>query len=107
MMTTNQLTDDQRANSVLLRQKPFAKGRGFGFGVSVVLEPDEADFMRRGGVGTVSWPGAFGGWWRADPNDGSVLVFLAHNMVDPAQMANGIGLGVWSAIERFSSAGIG
>jgi hypothetical protein len=54
-------------------------------------------------VGTVSWPGAFGGWWQADSNDGSVLIFLAHNMVDLAQMAKGIGLGVWAAIESFQT----
>jgi CubicO group peptidase (beta-lactamase class C family) len=100
-MMTNQLTDSQRANSVLLGQKPFAVGRGFGLGVSVVLETDKADFLRRGGAGTVSWPGAFGGWWQADQKDGSVLIFLAHNMVDLAQMAKGIGLGVWGAIETF------
>jgi hypothetical protein len=72
-------------------------------GVSVVLETDPNDFMRRAGVGTVSWPGAFGGWWQADPNDGSVLIFLAHNMVDLAQMAKGIGLGVWAAIDAFQA----
>ena len=98
---TNQLTQVQRANSVLLGQKPFAAGRGFGLGVSVVLETNANDFMRRAGVGTVSWPGAFGGFWQADPNDGSILIFLAHNMVDLAQMAKGIGLGVWAAIEAF------
>lgn len=102
-MMTNQLTDSQRANSVLLGQKPFAVGRGFGLGVSVVLETDKADFMRRGSVGTVSWPGAFGGWWQADPKEGSVLIFLAHNMVDLAQMAKGIGLGVWGAIDTFQT----
>ena len=69
----------------------------------IVLETDPSDFMRRGGVGTVSWPGAFGGWWQADPKDGSVLIFLAHNMVDLGQMAKGIGLGVWAAIEAFST----
>ena len=102
-MMTNQLTDAQRANSVLLGQKPFAAGRGFGLGVSVVLETDKADFMRRGSVGTVSWPGAFGGWWQADPREGSVMIFLAHNMVDLAQMAKGIGLGVWGAIDKFQT----
>ena len=102
-MMTNQLTDSQRANSILLGQKPFAVGRGFGLGVSVVLETDKADFMRRGSAGTVSWPGAFGGWWQADPKDGSVLIFLAHNMVDLAQMAKGIGLGVWGAIDTFQT----
>src|SRR5262249_8204943 len=104
MMMTNHLTDTQRANSRLLGQKPFAIGRGLGLGVSVVLEPDAADFMRRGSPGTVSWPGAFGGWWQADPKAGSVFIFLAHNMVDLAQMAKGIGLGVWAAIEKFQTA---
>jgi CubicO group peptidase (beta-lactamase class C family) len=101
MMVTNQLTDSQRANPGWLGLKPFA--RGFGLGVSVVLATDKADFMRRGSVGTVSWPGAWGGWWQADPEDGSVLIFLAHNMVDLAQMAKGIGLGVWGAIDTFQT----
>lgn len=100
-MMTNQLTEKQRASSGWLGRKPFAAGRGFGLGVSVVLETDPNDLMRRGGVGTVSWPGAYGGWWQADPNDGSALVFLAHNMVDLTQMAKGIGLGVWAAIDAF------
>src|SRR6185295_8696482 len=100
-MMTNQLTEVQRASSGWLGRKPFAVGRGFGLGVSVVLETDANDLMRRASVGTVSWPGAFGGWWQADPNDGSVLIFLAHNMVDLAQMAKGVGLGVWAAIELF------
>jgi CubicO group peptidase (beta-lactamase class C family) len=103
MMVTNQLTASQRANSVLVGQKPFAVGRGFGLGVSVVLETDKADFMRRGSVGTVSWPGAYGGGWQADPREGSVLIFLAHNMVNLTQMAKGIGLGVWGAIATFQT----
>jgi len=98
-MMTNQLTDAQRTNFTLIGQKPFAVGRGFGLGVSVVLEPDQSDMSRRGSAGTVSWPGAYGGWWYADPKDHSVFVFLAHNMVDLAQMARGIGLGVWATID--------
>ena len=101
MMTTNQLTESQRAKSGWLGRKPFALGRGFGLGVSVVLETDKADLMRRGSAGTVSWPGAYGGWWEADRNENSVLIFLAHNMADLAQMAQGVGLGVWEAIDTF------
>lgn len=64
--------------------------------------PDNADPLRgRGGVGTVGWPGAYGSWWQADPTDGRVMVFLAHNMVGLEQMAKGIGLGVWNAIATF------
>src|SRR5262249_11473979 len=101
---TNQLTGTQRENFRLLGQTPFAVGRGFGMGVSVVLKTESADFMRRGSVGTVSWPGAYGGWWQADPAERSVFIFLAHNMVDLGEMAKGIGLGVWAAIEEFQAA---
>jgi CubicO group peptidase (beta-lactamase class C family) len=98
-MMTNQLTDEQRANSVFLGRKPFAVGRGFGLGVSVVLEQDKSDMFRRGNPGTVSWPGAYGGWWEADPDANTAFVFLAHNMVELAQMAKGIGIGVWALID--------
>jgi CubicO group peptidase (beta-lactamase class C family) len=107
VMMTNQLTDAQRGHFRLLGQRPFAVGRGFGLGVSVVLETDQADMMWRGSVGTVSWPGAYGGWWQADPRQKSILIFLAHNMVVLAQMAKGIGLGVWAAIEEFQTAAMG
>jgi hypothetical protein len=32
------------------------------------------------------------------------VIFLAHNMINLAQMAKGIGLGVWAAIEEFQTA---
>jgi CubicO group peptidase (beta-lactamase class C family) len=103
IMMTNQLTDEQRAKSAWLGRRPFANGRGFGRGVAVVLQTAKNDLMRRGSPGTVGWPGAFGGWWQADPVEGSVQIFLAHNMVDPDQMARGIGIGVWAAIETFQT----
>ncbi len=102
MMTSNQLTPEQRATARMFGQPLFAAGHGYGMGVAVVMEPEKADPLRcRGGVGTIGWPGAYGGWWQADPNDRSVLIFLAHNMVELHQMARGIGLGVWSAIATF------
>lgn len=102
LMTANQLTPHQRATARMFGQALFAQGHGYGMGVAVVTEPDKADPVRcRGGAGTVGWPGAYGGWWQADPTDGRVMVFLAHNMVGLEQMANGIGLGVWNAIATF------
>jgi len=98
-MMTNQLTNDD-AHPAWLGMKPFALGRGFGLGVSVILKPNESDIARRGSEGTVSWPGAFGGWWQADPKEKTIFIFLAHNMVDMGQMAKGIGLEVWSTIDR-------
>jgi CubicO group peptidase (beta-lactamase class C family) len=102
MMASNQLTSDQRRTARMLGRSLFAVGHGYGMGVAVVMEPDTADPMTcRGGVGTVGWPGAYAGWWQADPTDKSVLIFLTHNMLELQQMASGIGLGAWSAIAKF------
>jgi len=101
MMARNHLTDSQRANYTLFGQKPFAVGRGFGLGVSVVTQTDKSDMMRHGNPGTVSWPGAWGAWWKADPADESVLIFLATSVARLDQMSKGIGLGVWAAITEF------
>jgi CubicO group peptidase (beta-lactamase class C family) len=102
MMTTNQLTPEQRAAARMFGRPIFAEGHGYGMGVAVVLDPEKADPHRcRGGVGTIGWPGAYGSWWQADPTDGSVLIFLTHNMVELHQMAAGIGLDVWDAIAEF------
>lgn len=104
LMTSNQLTPAQRAAARMFGRPLFAEGHGFGMGVAVVMEPEKADAMRCcGGIGTIGWPGAYGSWWQADPNDGSVLVFMAHSMVDLPQMARGVGLGVWSTIADFHS----
>jgi CubicO group peptidase (beta-lactamase class C family) len=101
-MTANFLTPEQLASATTLGRPVFA-GQGFGLGVAVVLDPENAGVMRcKGGIGTVGWPGAYGGgWWQADPTDGSVLVFLAHNAVDFDKAARGIGLGVYGAIAGF------
>ena len=106
-MTANFLTDAQRAAATLFGLPQFT-GQGFGLGAALVLDPDKADLNRgKGGVGTVSWPGAYGSWWQADPTDGSVLVFLAHNAMDIDRLADGVGLGVYDAIARFHALGTG
>jgi CubicO group peptidase (beta-lactamase class C family) len=104
MMSANQLTAPQRAISKMFGQPIFARGHGFGMGVAVVTDPAHADPLRcGGGTGAVGWPGAYGGWWQADPNDATVLIFLSHTMVELDQLANGIGLGAWDAITRFQA----
>jgi CubicO group peptidase (beta-lactamase class C family) len=100
-MTTNFLTDSQRAEAGLMGMPVFTH-HGFGLGVAVVLDPEKASAIRcKGGVGTVGWPGAYGGWWQADPTDGSVMIFLAQNGLDLEQVSQGIGLGVYTAITDF------
>jgi CubicO group peptidase (beta-lactamase class C family) len=102
LMTSNRLTDSQRAQSEMLGMPIFATGHGFGLGVAVVVEPEDApSFPCGGGVGAVGWPGSYGGWWRADADKNLVMIFLTHNMVTLDQLANGIGFGIYEVIERF------
>ena len=98
-MVTNQLSAEQRIGAGSL----LNPGHGFGLGVGVVLDAKAAGPMPcGGGVGAVGWPGAFGGWWRADPTNHAVLIFLTHNMVELEQLYAGIGMGVYEAIEWFA-----
>jgi CubicO group peptidase (beta-lactamase class C family) len=99
-MVTNCLNVNQLTNARSL----LNAGHGYGLGVAVVLDPLKAGPQPcGGGMGAVGWPGAFGGWWRADPSNNSVLIFLAHNMLELEQLLDGIGLGVFEAIEQFQA----
>jgi CubicO group peptidase (beta-lactamase class C family) len=105
LMSTNRLSESQRSAARILGMRIFT-GHGFGLGVAVVLDPEKAALLQcKGAIGTVGWPGAFGGWWQADPVEQSIMVFLAHNALELAQLAKGIGLGVYSAISEYHATG--
>jgi CubicO group peptidase (beta-lactamase class C family) len=72
LMTSNRLTAAQR--EIPFMGSPFFKARGFGFGVSVVTEPEH--HVGAAGRGSFGWPGGFGGWWQADPENELVLLWL-------------------------------
>lgn len=98
-MCTNVLSPSQRASAEVGGMHLFARGHGFGLGVAVVLEPEQAAVtLCSGSRGTIGWPGAYGGWWQADPQEGSAAVFLTHNMVERDQLEAGVGLEVYEAI---------
>jgi CubicO group peptidase (beta-lactamase class C family) len=99
-MVTNCLSEKQLTNA----RSMLNTGHGYGLGVAMVLDPLKAGPQPcGGGKGAVGWPGAFGGWWRADPSNNSVLIFLAHNMLELEQILDGIGLGVFEAITQFQA----
>lgn len=106
LMVRNRLNEAQRQAATMMGMPTFLPGHGFGLGLATVLDPATAAFTHgKGGVGTVSWPGAFGGWWQADPTDGSVMLFLTHNVLDLDLAAQGIGFGVYGAIDEFHALG--
>jgi CubicO group peptidase (beta-lactamase class C family) len=74
LMTTNRLTPAQRQLPFL--GMPFFASRGFGLGVSVVMDAEGHAAMGAGEVGAFGWPGAFGGWWQSDPARDAVLIWL-------------------------------
>jgi CubicO group peptidase (beta-lactamase class C family) len=77
LMRTNRLTDAQRAIPFL--GLPYWNGMGFGLGVSVVLDPEKHAWAGAASKGTFGWPGAFGTWWQADPEQDMILMFLIQN----------------------------
>jgi CubicO group peptidase (beta-lactamase class C family) len=78
-MRTNRLTDEQRRLPFL--GAPYWVGRGFGLGLSVVMDPVKSGpLFGPGGLGTFGWPGAYGTWWQADPSRGLILIYLVQNL---------------------------
>jgi CubicO group peptidase (beta-lactamase class C family) len=81
LMRTDRLTDEQKRHPFL--GAPFWVGRGFGLNLSVVTDPARSSqLFGPGGVGTFSWPGAYGTWWQADPGNELILIYLIQNYPD-------------------------
>jgi len=105
LMRTNRLTEAQRAIP-FLGAIPMWAGMGFGLGVSVIDKPDQLGFLGMGGVGSFGWPGAFGTWWQADPENNLIMIYLIQNSMplEPgaiAQLAAGQRMGARMALPIF------
>lgn len=104
LMCSNQLTPLQRQRSTLMGSAMFRENHGFGLGLAVVTQ--ENPFLSipcAGSPGTVGWPGAYGGWWSADPAKKVISIFMTHSMTTPGQLAQGIGFGLYEAIDLFAT----
>jgi CubicO group peptidase (beta-lactamase class C family) len=81
LLRSNRMTDEQR-------RLPFIGGapftQGFGLGVSVVID-ERLPGIVTGRAGTFGWPGAFGGWWQADPEEELILIWLQQCTPAPPQ----------------------
>ncbi len=103
LMCTNQLTTAQRKQSKLMGTPIFQENYGFGLGVAMVCKESEYESIPcAGSVGTVGWPGAYGGWWSADRKNETIAIFLTHSMTEPGQLELGIGFELYEAIDMFS-----
>jgi len=103
LMCSNQLTDYQKEHSTLMGSAMFKEYYGFGLGLALVLKESNGSMPCAGSIGSVGWPGAYGGWWSADPVKKSVSIFLTHSMTELKHLAQGIGFELYEAIDIFSN----
>ena len=106
LMRTDRLTAEQKRIPFL--GAPHWLGRGFGLGLSVVTDPAKSTpLFGPGGLGTFSWPGAYGTWWQADPTRDLILIYLVQNhptlSADAAVAVSGNAsqAKLWTALPRF------
>lgn len=70
LMTSDQLTAEQKARSGLV--EGFFESHGWGFGVSVVTRRDDL----AGSVGAFGWDGGMGTRWISDPAEDLVVILM-------------------------------
>jgi CubicO group peptidase (beta-lactamase class C family) len=70
LMTTDQLTPEQKAASSLI--SGFLDGNGWGFGVSVVTRRDDIAAV----PGRYGWDGGLGTSWYSDPREEMVIILM-------------------------------
>ena len=104
LMVKNRLTDAQR--EIGFMGLPFWLGQGFGLGVSVTTDQEKQAWMGPGTNGAFGWPGAFGTWWRADPAENLIIIYLVQNSMplepeSAAQLATGQRLAAAAALPMF------
>jgi CubicO group peptidase (beta-lactamase class C family) len=106
LMVANRLTEAQRAIPFL--GLPFWAGQGFGLGVSVTLDQEKQAWMGPGTNGAFGWPGAFGTWWRADPAENLIMIYLVQNSMplepeSASQLATGQRMAAAAALPMFQT----
>jgi CubicO group peptidase (beta-lactamase class C family) len=104
LMLENRLSDAQR--EIPFMGIPFWAGQGFGLGVSIVTDAPKQAWMGPATNGAFSWPGAFGTWWRADPAEDLILIYLIQNSMPlgpeaASQLATGQRMGARMALPMF------
>ena len=77
LMTTNQITAEQKAGSELF----FGDARGWGMGLSVVTARDDLCHV----PGRFGWDGGYGTSWYSDPREQLTGILLTQRMTDSPQ----------------------
>lgn len=81
LMTENRLTPEQR-QVPFLGMPSYWSSRGFGLGLSIVLDPEIHRLSAAGSLGSYGWPGAFGTWFQVDPVQQLIIFYLVQSERD-------------------------
>jgi CubicO group peptidase (beta-lactamase class C family) len=104
MMTTNWLSPAQLAQG-FVGQADFWASQGFGLGVSVTTDVAKLDPARNvySSVGSFGWPGSTGVYWRADPVEDLIAIYMIQT-ANPSAPAGPVGRQRQAPVIAFSSA---
>jgi CubicO group peptidase (beta-lactamase class C family) len=74
----------------------------------VILDAEKQAWMGAGTDGAFGWPGAFGTWWRADPAEDMVMLYLVQNSMplepgSASQLATGQRMAAAAALPMFQN----
>jgi len=79
LITADRLTAEQRAMFVDLQ--PYHAGQGFGLGVGIDIDAEKRAWIGPTTNGAYGWTGAFGTWFRIDPAESMIMLYLAQCVV--------------------------
>ena len=103
LMRADRLTAEQKKFPFL--GMPYWRGRGFGLNLSVATDPAQSrQLFGPGGLGTFSWPGAYGTWWQADPSLDLIVIYLIQNLPDLSPDAAAAAVAGNTSLARLQSA---
>jgi CubicO group peptidase (beta-lactamase class C family) len=104
MMTTNWLSPAQLAQG-FVGQADFWASQGFGLGVSVTTDVAKLDPARNvySSVGSFGWPGSTGVYWRADPVEDLIAIYMIQT-ANPSAPAGPVGRQRQAPVIAFGSA---
>ncbi|PQP53412.1 hypothetical protein C6A88_03720 [Mycolicibacterium austroafricanum] len=76
LMTTNHLSDQQRA-ALPAPVVDSYRGQGWGLGLQVVIDPAlHEQYVGYASRGSFGFSGALGTWWQADPVEQMIQIFM-------------------------------
>jgi CubicO group peptidase (beta-lactamase class C family) len=76
-MRTDYLTPEQRNGQPFGGPEGYWTGQGFGLGIALQQSHEtKTSELGIASVGSFGWPGVFGTWWEADPEEEMILIFM-------------------------------